>query len=149
MFFLDEIIIKQINAPETYELRLSVLKTCEKYIYKYQGDFDSKTVHFGAFEKNKLIGIVSLMEASNSSFKGKQMQLRGMAVDLGCQGENVGKVLVNQSLLYCKAKNKNILWCNARKQAVSFYVKQGFKVFSEPFNIEHVGVHYKMAIETS
>jgi len=138
-------IIKQISAKETYPLRLSVLKTCDEYIYQYQGDFDKKTVHFGCFSKNILIGIVTVMEKSNPLLNNKQFQLRGMAVSKEFQKNGVGALLVNKVKEFCIENNANVLWCNARENAVNFYRKQGFKIQGEVFHIEHVGNHFVMA----
>ena len=140
-------IIKSITAKETYPLRLSVLKTCDAYIYKYQGDLDKDTLHFGAFKKEVLIGVVSLMKTANNSFKGKQIQLRGMAVATDYQGKSIGKALVSYVKETCKQQELDILWCNAREKAVSFYKKQGFKTIGKLFYIKNVGMHYIMSTE--
>ena len=47
-------IVEKIATTATYALRLSVLKTCEAYNYKYKGDFDKTTTHYGAFLSDKL-----------------------------------------------------------------------------------------------
>ena len=138
------IVFKQITAVETYKLRLEVLKTCEEYAYKYQGDFDKNTIHIGAFENNNLIGIVSLMKTSNNSFKGKQMQLRGMAIIKSSQGKSVGAKLINKCVLFCRDRQIDLIWCNARKESVDFYKKQGFEIHGESFHIKNVGIHYVM-----
>ena len=135
-------IIKQIKANETYPLRLSVLKTCDEYIYQYQGDFDKETMHFGAFIDNVLVGIVSLMQNNNPFFNGKHFQLRGMAVATNHHGKSIGTKLVAHIITICEQQNTAILWCNAREKAIDFYKKQGFNTEGKPFNIKHVGMHY-------
>ena len=137
-------IIKQIKANETYPLRLSVLKTCDEYIYQYQGDFDKETMHFGAFIDDELVGIVSLMQNNNPFFNGKQIQLRGMAVATNQHGKNIGTKLVAHIITICKQQNIAVLWCNAREKAIDFYKKQGFTLEGKPFTIKHVGMHYTM-----
>jgi predicted GNAT family N-acyltransferase len=137
-------IIKKIQPTDTYKLRLKVLKTCDDYIYKYQGDFDDDTSHFGAFENDINIGIVSLMTQKNPLFKGKQMQLRGMAVLDNLQSRGVGKRLVDEVIVESKKYQTDIIWCNAREHVVDFYKKQGFKISGERFYIEHVCYHYIM-----
>ncbi len=141
-FFM--ITIKQITPIETYTLRLEVLKTNADYIYQYQGDFDEKTVHYGAFDADKNIGIITLMENENPLFQGKQMQLRGMAVATNAQNKGIGKTLVQKVIKISNAKEAKILWCNAREQVVDFYKKQGFQIEGERFYIEHVCYHYLM-----
>ena len=139
------IAFKQITAVETSKLRLEVLKTCEEYEYKYQGDFDKNTIHLAAFKSNNLIGIVSLMKTSNNSFKGKQMQLRGMAIQKSYQGKNIGAKLINKCVLFCSDREINLIWCNAREESVDFYKKQGFEIHGESFHIKNVGTHYLMS----
>jgi GNAT superfamily N-acetyltransferase len=137
-------IIKQIKAEDTYPLRLSVLKIGEEYIYQYQGDFDKTTLHFGTFIDSKLVGIVSLMQHKSPLFKGKQLQLRGMAVATNEHGKSIGTKLVAHSKMICKQQKTAILWCNAREKVVGFYKKQGLDIIGEPFNIKHVGMHFTM-----
>jgi predicted GNAT family N-acyltransferase len=136
--------IEQISPIETYKLRLEVLKTCEQYQYKYQGDFDKSTIHFAAFKNNDNIGIVSLMENKNVLLKGKQVQLRGMAVSKIQQSKGVGKLLITKIISEGKKRKAAIVWCNARENVVAFYKKQGFKILGERFFIENVCYHYLM-----
>lgn len=138
------IVIKQIKPVDTYTLRLEVLKTNKDYIYKYKGDFDEKTIHYGAFEEAKNIGIVTLMENGNALLNGKQMQLRGMAVVTETQSKGVGKELVKKAIETSIEKGVKTLWCNAREHIIDFYKKQGFKIKGERFYIEHVCFHYLM-----
>lgn len=136
--------IIQIKPTDTYSLRLEVLKTNKDYIYKYKDDFDYKTIHYGAFEESKNIGIVTLMENDNALFSGKQMQLRGMAVLTKTQSKGVGKELVKKAISLSIEKGVETLWCNAREHVIDFYKKQGFKIKGERFYIEYVCYHYLM-----
>ncbi len=135
-------VIKKIQAKETYKLRLEVLKTNKDYIYQYQGDFFEKTIHFTAFIKDSIVGIITLMENENPSFSGKQLQLRGMAVKENLQSSGVGSKLIEKVILECKARNADILWCNAREDVIPFYEKSGFTIFGNRFFIKNVGYHY-------
>ncbi len=138
------ITIKAIKAEDTYNLRLKILKTCDEYQYKYQGDFNMNTVHFGAFKNVNLIGIVSLMKARNNSFIESQMQLRGMAIDIEYQEKNIGKFLIEQCNKHCKTNKIDLIWCNARELAIGFYKKQGFMIKGDSFHIKNVGRHFLM-----
>lgn len=138
------ITIKQITATDTYNLRLEVLKTNRDYIYQYKGDFDNKTTHFGAFNEEDNIGIITLMENKNPLLNGKQMQLRGMAVTNKIQSKGVGKELVKKVIDVSIEKGVKVLWCNAREHVVGFYKKQGFQIEGKRFYIEHVCYHYLM-----
>lgn len=139
--------LKKITPEETYKLRLKVLKTCEEYEYKYQNDFDDTTVHFGAFRNEENIGIVSVMENNHPYFKGKQMQLRGMAVLNSEQGNGVGNDLIKALIKESVVRKSDLIWCNARDYSVKFYEKQGFKTKGEKFFIKNVCDHYVMFLQ--
>ncbi len=133
--------IKSIDVEETYPLRISVLKTCESYEYKYKGDFDSETIHFGVFKENKLIGIASLMTSKNLLFDDNQLQIRGMAINDNMHNKGIGSLLIKHIIDYSLKENISTVWCNARVTARNFYKKQGFVISGKPFHIKNVGMH--------
>lgn len=134
-----------VKVEETYKLRLEVLKTCEEYVYKYQGDFDKNTYHLATFEQHKMVGIVSLfLHTSNTLFEKNQMQLRGMAVSNNTQKSGIGSFLLTKAQEFAKEKDINVIWCNARDYSVGFYQKLGYQTIGEKFFIENVCDHYVM-----
>ncbi|MFD1294414.1 GNAT family N-acetyltransferase [Lutibacter holmesii] len=139
--------IKKISAEDTYAIRLEVLRENIPLPYKFNGDFDENTFHLGAFSNNKLIAVSSFMSMSKTEFKGLQYQLRGMATLQSFHGKGAGKLMVKKAVELLKANSIDVLWCNAREVAVPFYLKQGFTVVGELFDIEFVGPHYVMKKE--
>lgn len=136
--------IEEISARETFPVRLEVLRKNIPLPYEFNGDFDSDTLHLGAFNNNTLIAVSSYMKADNKNFEGNQYQLRGMATLTEYQGFGVGKLMLQKAVQILKEKNSNLLWCNARIAAVEFYKKQGFQTFGEKFDIQYVGEHFVM-----
>lgn len=136
--------IKEISAQETFPIRLEVLRKNIPLPYEFNGDFDSDTIHLGAFKDNTLVAVSSFMKAGNKNFEGNQYQLRGMATLTDHQGVGAGKLMLQKAVQILKEKNIAILWCNARIAAVEFYEKQGFHTFGESFDIQYVGEHYVM-----
>ncbi|HET8839322.1 MAG TPA: GNAT family N-acetyltransferase [Flavobacteriaceae bacterium] len=111
----------------------------------FSGDKAHSTFHLGAFEKEKLIGIVSLMQNRNEGFSEEnQMQLRGMAVLPEYRNRNIAKKLLHESERKLKENKSFFLWCNARENAIGFYEKHGFKIFGDKFEIPEIGPHYGM-----
>jgi ribosomal protein S18 acetylase RimI-like enzyme len=51
-------------------------------------------------------------------------------------------------ILYCEkyilTKNGNLIWFNARENAVKFYEKLGYTKQGNPFIIDGIGSHYVM-----
>lgn len=136
--------IKEISAKETFPIRLEVLRKNIPLPYEFNGDFETETIHLGAFKDEKLIAVSSYMKAGYKDFEGNQFQLRGMATLTEFQGFGAGKLMLQKAVQIIKEKNCNLLWCNARIAAVDFYKKQGFQTFGEKFEISLVGEHYVM-----
>ncbi len=108
------------------------------------GDDSLDTLHLGLFDAEKLIGVVSLMKNSNPQFKGNQYQLRGMAVLAEYQGQKLGNILIDKAEKLLRQKQVELLWCNARIKALNFYLRKGFEIYGEPFEIEPIGTHYAL-----
>jgi len=138
--------IKEIPSKETYSVRQPVLrkgKPIESCIF--EGDDLETTHHFGLFDNEKLIGIISLFEKINPIFAEKnQVQIRGMAVLETQQKKGFGETLVKHCETYCNESKINLIWFNARTAALGFYKKMEYQPLGEPFNIKDVGEHYLM-----
>jgi GNAT superfamily N-acetyltransferase len=138
--------IKKINAIDTYPVRHEVLRkgkpieTCQ-----FKGDDDENTVHFGLYQKEQLIGIISIFKEKNNLFQEKnQFQIRGMAVLEDFQGKGFGAELVKVAENYCINQNVDLIWFNAREIAVYFYKKLGYTSIGDSFLIPDVGIHFAM-----
>jgi len=111
--------IEQIRPELTWRLRQRVLYPAEK-LYDMQMDEDNYGYHFGAFENNELVGVVSLFQ------KDKDFQFRKFAVDESMQNKGIGTKLLNFIIHFSKTGGGDRIWCNARLSAVDFYLKLGF-----------------------
>jgi ribosomal protein S18 acetylase RimI-like enzyme len=138
--------IKKITALETFPVRHPVLRA-DKSIDSchFDGDNLETTSHFGLFDKNNIIGVISIFEAKNNLFAAeKQYQIRGMAVLEEHQKKGFGEKLILNSEKYCSVQKANLIWFNARKKAIGFYEKMGYQVKGLPFEISEVGKHVIM-----
>lgn len=138
--------LKKITANSTYSVRNPVLRpnlpieTCH-----FEGDHLSTTTHFGYYFEEKLVGIVSVFEKSNPNWADKkQIQIRGMAVLEDFQKRGIGHLLLQHVIAEAKKDAVELIWFNARKNAVPFYEKTSFQIFGNAFTIEGVGIHYEM-----
>lgn len=138
--------IKKINSIDTYPVRHEVLRkgkpieTCQ-----FKGDDDENTVHFGLYQKERLIGIISIFKEKNDLFlETNQFQIRGMAVLEEFQGKGFGAELVKEAENHCISLHTNLIWFNARENAVPFYKKQGYTIIGDSFTIPDVGIHFVM-----
>jgi GNAT superfamily N-acetyltransferase len=138
--------IKQIPSSATFAVRLPVLrpgKPVESCIF--DGDDLPTTVHFGIYDAENLVGIVSVFESGCPLLpQEKQFQLRGMAVLDSYQKKGLGEKLVKAAEEYIVSQGSEVIWFNAREIAVGFYNKMGYEIIGEPFSIGDIGTHYVM-----
>ena len=138
--------VQEINAKETFLVRHLVLRqgkpieTCS-----FDGDNLSTTTHFGYFENEILIGVVSVFKNQNSLFKiDNQFQIRGMAVLEQHQKKGIGQKLIYICEKYVKENSGKLIWFNARINAVDFYKKINYDVVGASFEIKDIGAHFLM-----
>ncbi|OGT29879.1 MAG: hypothetical protein A3E87_09045 [Gammaproteobacteria bacterium RIFCSPHIGHO2_12_FULL_35_23] len=145
---LTNIKITQIKTAETYPIRQVILRPGRSLSTCYfAGDEEKYTFHFGAFDSQILVGICSIYKKAPLSQTGSQYwQIRGMAVLSHYQGKNVGTKLLNHAMQFIITayEKKPAFWCNARIAAVNLYLRSGFQIIDEQFEIPDVGPHYLM-----
>ena len=138
--------ITEINKESIYPIRNAVLRKGKpiESCYFIDDEKDS-TKHYGIFFDNKIIGCVSLFEQKNNIFlEKKQFQIRGMAIIDEFQQKGFGKLLIERVESYCLSLKAELIWFNARENAVKFYKKLDYTIYDEPFDIENIGIHYVM-----
>ena len=135
--------IRFIKAQDTWGLRHRVLRPHQAIEdCDYPNDRNPESFHLGVFLGEHLIGIGSFYAEKNDSLKGwKQYRLRGMATDPGLRGQGAGGKLIRFAIEHLRAQRADLLWCNVRDDATSFYKKLGFAPHGEPFLIEGIGMH--------
>ncbi|MEO8795440.1 MAG: GNAT family N-acetyltransferase [Daejeonella sp.] len=118
--------IEQIPAELTWNLRHQVMYP-EKELNDVKLENDEDGIHFGLFDHNKLIGIVSWFKLDNKA------QFRKLAIVEEFQGKNYGTLLMEYIIAFSKTENAELLWCNSRVSAAGFYTKFGFKPTGNTF----------------
>ena len=138
--------IQEIPAQETYLVRNPVLRKGKPIeSCRFDGDDLATTHHFGLFKDKSLVGIISLFKNSNITFaENSQSQIRGMAILDDFRKKGLGEALVNHCEEYCINNNCELIWFNARTEAVGFYEKMGYQKTGAIFEIKDVGEHLLM-----
>jgi N-acetylglutamate synthase-like GNAT family acetyltransferase len=118
--------VKKINASDTWQIRHEVMWPDQPFEF-VQLEEDNLGFHFGVFEEDKLVSIVSCF------MEGKEMQFRKLATLEEYQGKGIASHLLKYILEFAKEKGVEKVWCNARTNKKSFYQKFGmidtFKTF--------------------
>ena len=90
----------------------------------------------GAFEDEDILGCCMLVEENS-----RTIRLRQMAVLNNLQGKGIGRAIMNFAENIARDRGYKILSMHARKNAIGFYEKMGYKVVGEEFQevtIPHV-----------
>ena len=101
-------------------------------------DREKNDVLIGAFEEGKILGCCMLTKINNSTCR-----LRQMAVQNKLQGKGIGHALMNFAENLARDYGYKTLMMHARKTAVGFYEKQGYRLNGDEF-IEVTVPHYVM-----
>ena len=126
--------IKNIQASETWDLRHRVMAPNRPFD-SIKLPKDEEGLHFGLFEEEKLISVISLFIENDTA------QFRKFATEISEQNKGYGSILLNHIIEESVKNNVKNLWCNARMSAFGFYEKFGFKAISETWmgnEIEYV-----------
>jgi len=89
---------------------------------------EKEDILIGCFEDDKLEGCCLLTKSDE-----KTVRLRQMAVLSGLQGKGFGKVLMQFAENIARDRGYRKIIMHARKTAVGFYEKLGYKVTSDEF----------------
>ena len=133
------VIVKEIEAADTWDLRHRVMWP-EKSIDYVKLEEDRNGTHFGLFNDEKLVSVVSLF------ISGKEAQFRKFATDSIAQGNGYGTKLLQHVLLVAQQNKVDTIWCNARVDKTSFYKIFGLVETDQKFN--KGGIDYVMMQKT-
>ncbi|MBB5647350.1 GNAT family N-acetyltransferase [Pedobacter cryoconitis] len=133
------VIVKEIEAADTWGLRHRVMWP-EKSIDYVKLDEDKDGVHFGLFNDERLVSVISLF------ITGKEAQFRKFATDSIVQGNGYGTKLLQHVLLVAQQNKVETIWCNARVDKASFYKRFGLVETDQKFN--KGGIDYVMMQKT-
>ncbi len=102
---------------------------------------EKKDILLGCFDDDRLEACCLLTETAP-----KTVRLRQMAVGSGLQGKGIGRVLMSFAENIARDHGYKHITMHARKSAIGFYEKSGYRVCSDEFT-EVTIPHYVMEKE--
>ena len=126
--------IKAIKAQETLRIRHEVMWPNQALDYVKLAN-DEAGLHYGLFDRNTLVSVVSLF------VDGESAQFRKLATLHEHQGKGHGSQLLSHVFEEAADLGVKRLWCNARKNKAHFYQRFGMEETEEVFTkggIEYV-----------
>ncbi|MET0946540.1 MAG: GNAT family N-acetyltransferase [Flavobacterium sp.] len=118
--------IKAIKASETWEIRHKVMWPDQPFEFVQLVE-DNFGLHFGVFDQEKLVSIVSCFIVCD------EMQFRKLATLDEYQGKGIASLLLHHILELAKDMSLKKVWCNARSNKKSFYEKFGMRETGQTF----------------
>ncbi len=116
-------------------------------------DHDPLTFHFGALVGDRVIAIASFQAEDPKGFTPTRhtlapYRLRGMASDPESRISGAARATLLAGLRELQTvRRSELLWFNARRNALGFYEKLGFEIVSDEFEIPGIGPHRIMMRE--
>jgi predicted GNAT family N-acyltransferase len=101
-------------------------------------EIEKNNLLIGAFEDDNILGCCMLVEE-----KPDMVKLRQMAVLNVLQGKGIGRALMQFAENLARDHGYKVLTMHARKNAIGFYEKMGYKVKGEEFHEVSIA-HYEM-----
>ncbi|MFW6287603.1 MAG: GNAT family N-acetyltransferase [bacterium] len=140
----DKLILKIIDYnsadyEEELKLRDEVLrKPLQMSIYNEDLSGDKTDIHLGVYIGNDLVGCLLLKELDNQTFK-----MRQVAVKPEYRGKGIGRKMVEYTENYAIENGYSKINLHARKNAIGFYEKLGYRIIGDEF-LELRIPHHKM-----
>ncbi|NUS72894.1 MAG: GNAT family N-acetyltransferase [Corynebacteriales bacterium] len=141
------IVVKRVDVELTKPIRAQILRPGLPLSHSsYPGEENPRSGAFAAFEGDAILGVSSVMPEQcpwNPNI-GDAWRLRGMAVLPQARNRGVGARLLEAALTHVRAEAGKFIWCNARVPALSLYLRAGFTIEGEEFELPHIGPHRQM-----
>jgi predicted GNAT family N-acyltransferase len=118
--------IKQITVEDTWPIRHRVMWPDQPFDFVKVPD-DQNGQHFGLFEADQLITVVSLFINEDT------VQFRKLATEVAHQGKGYGTTIMTYVIDWSRQKGCRNIWCNARADKTPFYQKFGMQETNQTF----------------
>ena len=106
------------------------------------GEYLDSSFTVGAFDKDKLVSIVTFIKDSNELFSQKnQYIMRALVTDPDYRGQHAASHVVEFGMNELKKRGAELVWFKARVYAIPFYEKNGFETIGEEFMIPGICMH--------
>ncbi len=110
--------IHKVHKEAVWQLRHEVMWP-ERELDYVKLDDDDDGVHYGLFDRDRLVSAVSLF------IDGKEAQFRKFATRIEQQGQGYGSRLLQHVLDEVEQRGLDRIYCNARSHKAAFYKKFG------------------------
>ena len=144
----DITLVKKISAKEMQsERKIELYKKLPESFSKYNEDKSRSTVHLALFLNGELVSGLTLIKKKLNNSNSISFQIRGMFTKKKFCNKGYGSILIKYIKDDVSKFKIVIFWCNSRKKAINFYIKNGFVEKGNFFLIKKIGLHKKLVFE--
>ncbi|SHK35459.1 GNAT family N-acetyltransferase [Hymenobacter psychrotolerans] len=119
-------VIWAIAPSHTYLLRHEVLWP-DKPLDYVKLDDDAEGYHYGAFQDDQLVAVISLF------VNGSEARFRKFATSPAYQRQGIGSALLRYVVAEARRLEASCLWCDARQDSAGFYARFGMQPEGDVF----------------
>jgi predicted GNAT family N-acyltransferase len=141
--------IKEIASQETVPIRSRILRPGQDLsACIYPHDDDESTFHLGAYIKDEMVCIVSFYKEAHPEFKeANQYRFRGMATLEEFRKKGAATAILRYAFDKLTVQKTELVWCNARINALGLYQNLGMEICSDEFDIPGIGPHLLLKLK--
>lgn len=143
-----DLVVREVPIEVTDDLRWQILRpNLEPGSFEWPDFGGPGAATYAVFAGEEAISTVTIFPEACAWWPeaAAAWRLRGMATADGWQGRGVGRLALDATVTHTARAGGDLLWCNARIRAVPFYVRAGFEVHGDEFDIDPIGPHLAMA----
>ncbi len=131
---------KKEELDSYYQLRWELLrKPWNQPKGSEKDELEEEAYHIAAFDNDKLVGVGRLHKNSD-----EEGQIRFMAVSQDYRKQGIGKTILSKIHEKARELKLNKIVLNARKEAVPFYKKLGYKKTAKSHTLFGKIEHFRM-----
>jgi predicted GNAT family N-acyltransferase len=145
---LDRYRIERVPAELTYPLRVQVLRPGQPSRVVLSGDEDPMTGSFAALTTDGDVVGTAIVRPEPCPWRPEQAgawRLRGMATAEELRGRGIGALVLRAAIAHVVLEGGQLIWCNARAAARTFYERAGFLVEGDEYIDPEIGPHVTMS----
>lgn len=119
-------------------------------VVTFEGDHEAETLHLAAVEDGgPPVAIATFLHRPTALRlqARRPVQLRGMAVHPERQATGVGRALLETAIERLRDDDIDVLWANARDEALGFYQRLGMEVVGAGFLTETGRPHHAVVLD--
>ncbi len=144
--------VQEVAVETAYDLRRRVLRDGRAdAVVAFPEDDTPGTLHLAISDSaEKVVAVATFIpQATIRRPDARAWRLRGMAVEPECQGQGIGRQLLDAGVARARSQGVDVIWAEGRDSALSFYTGLGWIVEGDGY-LTAIGIaHHDVVLDLS